>query len=653
MTVRTGLFSALFLCVGLPALVVAQNSELPLQQGETAQAATQKLVQLLQSPDASLHDKAVACKRLALFADKSAVPVLAKLLTDEKLSHYARFALEPIPDPAVDAALRTALKQVKGRLLVGVINSIGQRQDAGAIGDLKQLLSDSDPQVAAAAAAALGRIGTPATAAILKKELTDASAAQRAAAADACLACAETLLKKGQKNEAIALYDAVRQANLLTHQRVAGTFGAIRARGADGVALIRDLLSSKEKAFFGVALRAARELGGKAAAQALLQALKTTSPERKAKVILALGDIGGPGVREAIVKAAKGGPKIVQDAAVRSLRKVGDVSVLPVLLDLAIGDDAQLAETAVGTLEVLPGQEVDEAIRQRLATADNESLPVLIDLAGRRRIASATDLVLKAADSSDSRVRLAAVKALGEILPVEKLDVLWQRAVAARSAEEKAVARQALQAACIRAVDRDACVKQLSGYFDQAPTDAKIYLLELLSAVGGETALKTVAQAARSSDEQIQDAATRVLGGWMSPDAAPVLLELAQSLSSKKYRIRSLRGCIRIVRQLDFSLKDRLAMCRKIMQAAERKDEKKLVLQILSRNASPEALEEAISYMADRDIRADAAWNAVGIGERIVHAHPKAVAAAMQKLLDAGFKGSLAARARALLERAK
>ena len=652
MTVRTGLFSALFLCVGLPA-VVAQNSELPLQPGETGPAATQKLIQVLQSPEASLHDKAVACKRLALFADKSAVPVLAKLLTDEKLSHYARFALEPIPDPAVDAALRAALTETKGRLLVGVINSIGQRQDAGAIDDLRKLLSDSDDQVAAAAAAALGRIGTTQAATLLKRELADADASHRAAVADACLACAETLLDKGRKKEAIALYDAVRHADLLTHQRVAGTFGAIRARGADGVTLIRELLSSEEKAFFGVALRAARELGAPAAAEALLQALKTASPERKAKVILALGDMGGPGVREAIVEAAKGGPKIVQDAAVRSLRNVGDVSVLPVLLDLAIGDDTQLAETAVGTLEVLPGQEVDEAIRQRLATADPKALPVLIDLAGRRRIASAIELVRKAADSSDSRVRVTAVKALGEILPVEQLDLLWQRATAARSAEEKAVARQALQAACIRAVDRDACVKQLSGYFDQAPTDAKIYLLELLSAVGGEAALQRVAQAARSSDEQIQDAATRVLGGWMSPDAAPALLDLAQSLSSKKYRVRSLRGCIRIVRQLDFSLEDRLAMCRKIIKAAERKDEKKLVLQILTRNASPEALEEAISYTADRDIRGDAAWTAVNIGERIVHAHPKAVAAAMQKLLDAGFRGGLADRAKALLDRTK
>ena len=34
-----------------------------------------------------------------------AVPVLAGLLGDEKMAHYARYGLEPIPDASVDAAL--------------------------------------------------------------------------------------------------------------------------------------------------------------------------------------------------------------------------------------------------------------------------------------------------------------------------------------------------------------------------------------------------------------------------------------------------------------------------------------------------------------------------------------------------------------------
>jgi len=64
-------------------------------------------------------------------------PALVALLPDEKLNLYARFALEAIPDPAVDDALREAAARLQGRQLVGVINSLGKRKDAKALDLLK------------------------------------------------------------------------------------------------------------------------------------------------------------------------------------------------------------------------------------------------------------------------------------------------------------------------------------------------------------------------------------------------------------------------------------------------------------------------------------------------------------------------------------
>ncbi len=51
-------------------------------------------------------EKAIACKKLAIYGSKAAVPELAKLLTDAELASWARIALEAIPDPAADEALR-------------------------------------------------------------------------------------------------------------------------------------------------------------------------------------------------------------------------------------------------------------------------------------------------------------------------------------------------------------------------------------------------------------------------------------------------------------------------------------------------------------------------------------------------------------------
>jgi HEAT repeat protein len=120
-----------------------------------------KLIAILKDPKASVYAKAKSCQRLAVVGDKSAVPALAALLTNPQLSYYARFGLEPIPDPAADQALRAALGQVKGRLLAGVINSIGHRRDAKAIPALAPLVHHPDREVAQAAAAALARIRPP------------------------------------------------------------------------------------------------------------------------------------------------------------------------------------------------------------------------------------------------------------------------------------------------------------------------------------------------------------------------------------------------------------------------------------------------------------------------------------------------------------
>src|SRR5262245_47613046 len=122
-------------------------------RAEDKPAAEQEFIALLQS-DAPASQKAVACKKLAVVGTEAAVPELAKLLSDGHLSSWARIALEAIPGSASDEALRTAAGSLDGRLLVGVVNSIGVRRDAGAVELLTGLMKNSNPTVASSASVA-------------------------------------------------------------------------------------------------------------------------------------------------------------------------------------------------------------------------------------------------------------------------------------------------------------------------------------------------------------------------------------------------------------------------------------------------------------------------------------------------------------------
>jgi HEAT repeat protein len=153
-------------------------------------------------------------------------------LDDEKLSHMARYGLEPIPDPTVDDALRDALDKLKGRPLVGVIGSLGVRRDAQAVAPLTALLKGPDATAAQAAARALGKIGTPDAGQALQAALPKAPEDRRLAVAEGCLICAEALLAQGKLTEAAAMHKNVREAELPKHFRVAAVQGMILVQQA-------------------------------------------------------------------------------------------------------------------------------------------------------------------------------------------------------------------------------------------------------------------------------------------------------------------------------------------------------------------------------------------------------------------------------------
>ena len=119
------------------------------------------LVKLLNDPNAGEFAKSKACQRLAVVGNESAVPALARLLGDTRLAHYARTALDQIPGDAADRALREALSDLDGKLLVGAIHSIGTRRDAGALDLLAKLRQGDDTDVASAATWAISRIRRP------------------------------------------------------------------------------------------------------------------------------------------------------------------------------------------------------------------------------------------------------------------------------------------------------------------------------------------------------------------------------------------------------------------------------------------------------------------------------------------------------------
>lgn len=589
---------------GAPGLRLLPAAELPPESA---------LIAVLQSA-ADPADKAMACRQLAIRGTARAVPVLAPLLADTNLASWARIALEAIPDPAADAALREAAGKLNGRLLVGVLNSIGRRRDAQAVPVLSARLREADPEVAGAAAVALGHIGNEAAAAALKARLADAPETLGAALGEGCVRAADQLRAAGRTAAALELYDAARAARLPLQQRLEATRGAILARQADGLALLLEQLRAGDKHAFALGLRVARELPGAAVTEGLVRALDQLPPARQPLLLRALADRPDAAVRPAVLQAARAGAPELRRTAVELLEHCGDATCVPVLLEAATAADRDLARAARTSLARLRAAGVDAALTEQLARASGAQRAVLLELCGQRRITAALPGVRQAVQDSDPAVRraaLQAVAALGGEPEVAELARLLQETTDAASRDE-------LEGALIEVSSRVGAraAARLLPLTRHAEPAVRITGIHALASVGGAEALAAVVAATRDPAESVQDEAVRTLSTWPNnwPEDVTVaepLLALVNSGAKRAHQVLGFRGYLQYL-QADKRLADtaRVERIKELLPRLQWPEEKQAAISALGSLRTAAALDLLQTLAADAAVTEEA-WSAM------------------------------------------
>jgi type 1 glutamine amidotransferase len=179
--------------------------------------------------DSTRAGKQFVCRELSIIGTGQSVSALGNMLTDEETSDMARYALERIPGAAVNAALRGALREAKGKPKVGIINSLGQRRDKRAVRALSRLVGNQDKTVATAAAAALGQIADSRATKALAQAKDKATGKLQMVVLDSYLRCADQLVADGNKAEALAIYKGLQKPDMPKPIRTAALTGMLNA----------------------------------------------------------------------------------------------------------------------------------------------------------------------------------------------------------------------------------------------------------------------------------------------------------------------------------------------------------------------------------------------------------------------------------------
>jgi hypothetical protein len=620
-------FRPLALCA-----VILATANLTTLAGEGATDKASQAITILQS-SVPPGEKALACKRLAIYGTSEAVPALAPLLADPELSSWARIALEVIPGPAADAALRDTLGQVQGNLLVGVINSIGVRGDARAVELLSAKLKDADLEVASAAAVAMGRIGGDQAVKLLQPALSSTAGVARSAVAQGCILAAEKLMAGGKSAEAAKLYDAVRATDLPKQRLLEATRGAILARGDAGLPLLLESLRSPDKAVFAIGLSAARELPGRAVTEALAAELNRISADRQGPLLLALAERSDAAALPAVFAAARSQSKNLRLVAIEMMARTRNAACVPVLLEVLAESDAESATAARSALLRMPSRLVDDQLATRLEQTSGPKRRALLELAGQRRVTAAVPEMVRASTDADAAVRAAGIKALGLTVNAADLGALIGLLASAKSAEELEPVEAALEVACTRIPEKAACADKLLAALPSSATPAKCALLRVLPTASTPAGLAAVQSALTSQEASVRDTALRVLADWPDAPALPILLGVLRTTQDDTQRFFALRGSVRLLGSDGQNTQASLKTYADLLAGTQKAEERKVILSGLANVSDTATLRMLEPLVADAQVQAEAEAAMLTVATAIMGSAPteaKAVATKMQ-----------------------
>jgi len=598
-----------------------------------------QLLNILKS-SAPLQEKDAACAELKRIGTPRSVPALAELLTDAQLSHSARYVLESMPGPEAGLALIEALDKTSGLTLAGIIHSLGRRREEAAVPKITGLLANSDPNVAGAAAATLGRIGGAQAVDALSAALSHIHATQpRNAMVDALLAAANQALAQGSRDKASVMFDKLYRLPVPDHVRAACYCGLIAAADRTrALELMKTAILGDDVPIRTAALEMAREVGGSEVTGVLGGALAMVAPPGQVALIEALRQRGDTAAAPALIVMAKSPDSEVCVAALGALGDLGDDKAVSILMESAGSTDEVQKRAARQALLVLRHGNVTSVLISRLTTgqpaAQAEAGRALAGRGDREAVADLMAVVKKGSDPA----RKAAFLTLGQLSDAAHIASLVRLVVEAGDETSRTQARDSLRAACRRlrswgvGVDAEPIVAGLGS----GDSRARAALLQAAGAFADPQIRAALRSVLSDEDESLREAAIFALCETRDPELLPDLLNLANGASDPALCIQAVRGYIGLATDRDsVELTDaqRVDALKQILPKTTRPEEKWLLLAGLAKLPDHQALEISLMMLEDAGTRAEAAQAVIEIAASLKETHADAARAALKKVL--------------------
>jgi HEAT repeat protein len=199
---------------------------------------------------------------------------------------------------------------------------------------------------------------------------------------------------------------------------------------------------------------------------------------------------------------------------------------LGIVLDILKSGDQEMQAVAIAMVKDMPGTEVTKALVKELPNLSTASKVQLLSALSDRGDAAALPAVITAIKDEGESVRIAALKAVGQLGDASSVDLLAKTAAGTMGAEQKA-ARESLYR--LRGSKVDETI--LAG-ITNAESKTKVELIKSAGERNISAGVSTLLKTAKDSDRKVRLESLKVLKVVAGPEDLPELVELLLNLQS-------------------------------------------------------------------------------------------------------------------------
>jgi HEAT repeat protein len=614
------------------------SSQMILSAAEADEEQT--LIQVLQSTTAGPREKDAACARLKFIGTARCVPAVAALLTDEHLSHSARYALEPLQSAEAGRALLEALSKTKDLLRIGIINSLAVRHEKEAVPPLVPLLQDQDTVTATASARALGEIGGTDAVTALRTSVRNSPPDVHRAAVDGLLRCANRMLNSGQRSPALAIFEQLDAPTESDTIRIAAFRGRVAGSGNAGLNMVLHAISGPPGPSQVAALQLARDLQVPNTTRELGRLLPQLTPPVQIAVVGSLaqrGDIAAVPLLKALASSSSPDTWI---ALIQAFDDLGDASVVPLLANWAASGLPEVQKAARQALGDLHRGNITQALIDQLSSSKPEVQAELARALGARGDKAAVPRLIELAQRGPASARKGVLQALSVLADDSQLGALVELVLQAKESVTRAEAAETVNSAYqhILAQKGQADVTPLVQGIEKGSPEARSALLPVCSGLADPKVRDTLRQNMQNNDRQVNAAAVRALCDTIDGELLQDLLQLACKTQDDSIRSLAIGGAVRLSTQeetVKLPSQQRVVALKSLLACSAGPDQKRKVLAGLGEVADPQALAVVDTTLDDPSVRNEAARAAVKIATALPSSESLACEATLKKALAA------------------